>query len=57
MPSITPSLWFDYNLEDAAGFYTSVFPKTTAPTIGRASSRPFEKTQNRPFRRLLQIAC
>ena len=28
MPSITPSLWFDHNLEDAARFYTSVFPNS-----------------------------
>jgi predicted 3-demethylubiquinone-9 3-methyltransferase (glyoxalase superfamily) len=26
MPPIAPSLWFDHNLEDAAMFYTSVFP-------------------------------
>ncbi|ORW01186.1 VOC family protein [Mycobacterium kyorinense] len=25
MPAITPSLWFDDNLEEAAQFYTSVF--------------------------------
>lgn len=25
MPSITPTLWFDHDLEDAARFYTSVF--------------------------------
>ena len=29
MPSITPSLWFDNNLEEAAQFYASIFP--TAP--------------------------
>lgn len=28
MPSITPSLWFDHNLEEAATFYTSVFPNS-----------------------------
>lgn len=28
MPSITPSLWFDHNLEEAAQFYTSVFPNS-----------------------------
>ena len=28
MPSITPSLWFDDNLEEAARFYTSVFPNS-----------------------------
>jgi predicted 3-demethylubiquinone-9 3-methyltransferase (glyoxalase superfamily) len=29
MPSITPSLWFDNNLEQAAQFYTSVFPNSS----------------------------
>ena len=29
MPSITPSLWFDNNLEEAAAFYTSVFPNSS----------------------------
>ncbi len=29
MPSITPSLWFDNNLEEAAQFYTSVFPNSS----------------------------
>jgi predicted 3-demethylubiquinone-9 3-methyltransferase (glyoxalase superfamily) len=28
MPSITPSLWFDQTLEEAAEFYTSVFPNS-----------------------------
>jgi len=28
MPSITPSLWFDNNLEEAAQFYTSIFPNS-----------------------------
>ncbi len=28
MPSITPTLWFDHNLEEAARFYTSVFPNS-----------------------------
>lgn len=28
MPAITPSLWFDNNLEEAATFYTSVFPNS-----------------------------
>jgi predicted 3-demethylubiquinone-9 3-methyltransferase (glyoxalase superfamily) len=30
MPSITPTLWFDNNLEEAAEFYTSVFPTRTS---------------------------
>lgn len=28
MPRITPSLWFDNNLEEAMDFYVSVFPET-----------------------------
>ncbi|MGA8330569.1 MAG: VOC family protein, partial [Mycobacterium sp.] len=28
MPAITPSLWFDHNLEEAVAFYTSVFPNS-----------------------------
>jgi predicted 3-demethylubiquinone-9 3-methyltransferase (glyoxalase superfamily) len=28
MPSITPCLWFDKNLEEAATFYTSIFPNS-----------------------------
>lgn len=28
MPGITPSLWFDNNLEEAMEFYASVFPDT-----------------------------
>jgi len=30
MPNITPSLWFDANLEEAAAFYTSIFPNSSA---------------------------
>ena len=43
MPSITPSLWFDHNMEEAATYYTSVFPNsqsrtsTAAPTPDPAS--------------------
>jgi predicted 3-demethylubiquinone-9 3-methyltransferase (glyoxalase superfamily) len=28
MPSITPCLWFDTDAEEAAKFYTSVFPNS-----------------------------
>jgi predicted 3-demethylubiquinone-9 3-methyltransferase (glyoxalase superfamily) len=28
MPSITPCLWFDNNLTEAAQFYTSIFPNS-----------------------------
>ena len=29
MPAITPSLWFDDNLEEAAAFYTAIFPNSS----------------------------
>jgi predicted 3-demethylubiquinone-9 3-methyltransferase (glyoxalase superfamily) len=35
MPTITPSLWFNNNLEDAAEFYTSIFPKSSIEEINR----------------------
>jgi predicted 3-demethylubiquinone-9 3-methyltransferase (glyoxalase superfamily) len=35
MPSITPSLWFDDNLEEAAQFYTSVFPNSSIESFSR----------------------
>ncbi len=35
MPSITPSLWFDHNLEEAAEFYTSVFPNSQIEGFNR----------------------
>ena len=38
MPSITPSLWFDNNLEEAAEFYTSVFPNSKVESIDRRAS-------------------
>jgi predicted 3-demethylubiquinone-9 3-methyltransferase (glyoxalase superfamily) len=37
MPSITPSLWFDNNLEEAAEFYTSVFPNSHIESMSRAT--------------------
>jgi predicted 3-demethylubiquinone-9 3-methyltransferase (glyoxalase superfamily) len=37
MPSITPSLWFDHNLEEAATFYTSVFPNSHIESFNRAT--------------------
>jgi predicted 3-demethylubiquinone-9 3-methyltransferase (glyoxalase superfamily) len=37
MPSITPSLWFDNNLEEAAEFYTSVFPDSHIESMSRAT--------------------
>jgi predicted 3-demethylubiquinone-9 3-methyltransferase (glyoxalase superfamily) len=35
MPSITPSLWFDNNLEAAALFYTSIFPNSKIEKLNR----------------------
>jgi predicted 3-demethylubiquinone-9 3-methyltransferase (glyoxalase superfamily) len=35
MPSITPSLWFDDDLEEAAEFYTSVFPHSSIEGFNR----------------------
>ena len=35
MPSITPSLWFDNDLEQAAQFYTSVFPNSRIERMNR----------------------
>ena len=37
MPSITPSLWFDDNLEEAAQFYTSVFPNSHIEGLNRTT--------------------
>ena len=35
MPSITPSLWFDNNLEEAAAFYTGIFPNSYVERLYR----------------------
>jgi predicted 3-demethylubiquinone-9 3-methyltransferase (glyoxalase superfamily) len=35
MPSITPCLWFDNNLEEAAQFYTSIFPNSKIEQLQR----------------------
>ncbi len=35
MPTITPSLWFDNNLEEAAAFYTAVFPNSSIERLHR----------------------
>jgi predicted 3-demethylubiquinone-9 3-methyltransferase (glyoxalase superfamily) len=35
MPVITPSLWFDGDLEEAAQFYTSVFPNSSIEGFSR----------------------
>ena len=38
MPTITPCLWFDTEGEDAANFYTSVFPNSRVLDIARYGS-------------------
>jgi predicted 3-demethylubiquinone-9 3-methyltransferase (glyoxalase superfamily) len=38
MPKITPCLWFDTEGEDAANFYTSVFPNSRIVDIARYGS-------------------
>ena len=35
MPAITPSLWFDDDLEEAVEFYTAVFPNSSVERIDR----------------------
>ena len=37
IPAITPSLWFDNNLEEAAEFYTSVFPNSSIDELHRTT--------------------
>jgi predicted 3-demethylubiquinone-9 3-methyltransferase (glyoxalase superfamily) len=37
MPSITPTLWFDNNLEEAATFYASIFPNSSLDGLNRAT--------------------
>ncbi|UXA12262.1 VOC family protein [Mycobacterium sp. SMC-8] len=35
MPAITPSLWFDDNLEEAVAFYTAIFPNSAVESVAR----------------------
>ena len=35
MPSITPRLWFDNNLEEAAAFYAEIFPNSSIEKFHR----------------------
>ncbi len=35
MPTITPNLWFDFQAEEAAGFYVSLFPNSRIRHIAR----------------------
>lgn len=37
MPAITTSLWFDNNLEEAAEFYTSIFPNSHIEELSRTT--------------------
>lgn len=37
MPAITPSLWFDDDLEEAARFYTSIFPNSSIEELHRTT--------------------
>ena len=38
MPNITPCLWFDGNAEEAAKFYTSIFPNSRIDKVVDAAS-------------------
>ncbi len=35
MPTVTPSLWFNGNLEEAVAFYTDLFPDSTVGELSR----------------------
>ncbi|WP_431235419.1 VOC family protein [Mycolicibacterium psychrotolerans] len=35
MPTITPSLWFDNDLEEAMRFYTGIFPNSSIEYVNR----------------------
>ena len=46
MSAITPCLWFDTEGEEAASFYTSVFPNSKILNVsryGEAGPRPRER--------------
>ena len=36
MPSLTPSLWFNYDAEEAANFYVSIFPNSRVVNVSKA---------------------
>ncbi|MFL5774641.1 MAG: VOC family protein [Chloroflexota bacterium] len=38
MPTITPSLWFNKNAEEAANFYASIFPDSHVDAVNRAAA-------------------
>lgn len=35
MPTITPSLWFDDNVEEAIAFYSAIFPNSAVESVER----------------------
>jgi predicted 3-demethylubiquinone-9 3-methyltransferase (glyoxalase superfamily) len=37
MPAITPCLWFDDNLEEAAAFYASIFPNSSVGELHKGT--------------------
>ena len=52
MPTITPSLWFDDDLEEAMAFYTSVFPNCYIEYVHRyTEAGPGTPGATRPCRR------
>jgi hypothetical protein len=53
MPSITPSLWFDNDLEEAAEFYTSVFPNSKIESMSRFT----EAARDRRARWCRGVSC
>src|SRR5437762_5772572 len=54
MQKITPSLWFDYQAEEAAKFYTSIFKNSKAGRILLYNGEAAEKT-GRPVGSVLTI--
>jgi len=38
MPTLTPSLWFNKNAEEAANFYCSIFPDSHVDRVSRAAA-------------------
>ena len=53
MPSITASLWFDNDLEEAARFYTSIFPNSSVEQMNRfrADEPPARRARGEAGRR------
>lgn len=42
IPNITPCLWFDSQAEEAAAFYTSIFPQSRIGKVSRYGSEGYE---------------